>query len=109
MQSAKVDAQVGEGSCRLVRADSAEQFLDAHRSVIMDARLFGSFQIGVRAVGNPTVDKFLIPKTYSTDGSCRVSMFASFRARGILTQQTAAGLFIDIHSLHINYFLTVQK
>lgn len=102
MDATEVDVQVRIIVGRNVfGTDGANQLLDADRPVIVDARLFGCFQVGIGTVGNPAQGGLVVVEADGADGSRRVTRLTCLGAGCILAQEASTGLFVDIESSHI--------
>ena len=77
--------------------DAAHHLLDADGPVVVDAGLLCTLQVAVGAVLHPAQSRLVVVETDGADGSCRVTRLTGLGAGRILAQQTAAGLFINIH------------
>ena len=80
----------------IILMDGVDDFLDTDGPVVVDACLLCPFQIGSGTILDPTQGYLVVVETDSTDSASRITVLADFATRGILTQQTAAGLLVDI-------------
>ena len=73
-----------------------EELADTYRLVVMDASPFGALQVGIAASTNPLPGILGVIKPDSTYGTCGISRLTRFRTGGILAQQAACGLFVNV-------------
>ena len=81
----------------VVGMDATQHLLDTDGPVVVDTGLLGTFQIVVVAVLHPAQSRLVVVEADGADGACGVTRLTGLGAGRILAQQTAAGLFIDIH------------
>ena len=62
----------------------------------MDAGLLGPFQVGIAAGLRPAPGLTVVVKSDGAQGACGITRLTRFRARSILAEQAACGLFLDV-------------
>ena len=101
MQAAEFHIQTGIRRCHIIGTYCTEHLFDADGPAIVNTSLLGTFKVGIGAVGYPARSQLSVVETDGADGARGVAMLTGFRTGCILTQQTAAGFFVDINSFHI--------
>ena len=98
----------------IVLVDAVHHLFDADGPVVVDAGLLGTLQVAVAAILHPQQGRLMVVETDGTEGTGWVARLTGLGTGGILTQQTTAGLLINIyfpqlHTLYLNLSVVVQR